>query len=1012
MDFFKRLATTLLFGAVVAITNLGGQTSSPPLRGAESDAGEASDLVETINVELGEFINSDRRTANLVQSPSAIELRIKQRADALKIVIQTDPTQALTLALPDSQLQRLRGTFPNSIAQIEVRGRWAGELEHSIADNQESGESLEIHRLRTPSGALNVFFSEQSQYEFRSGDVLEVSGVRIGSVVAGIVTDISRSASVSSECSAIGEQRTAVLLTTFPGIPLPQATRQDAYDLFFDTAGKSLDSYWRDASYGSTYARGDVFGWFTLDREYDCSEMGELREAAIQAADAKLDFRNYERLFIIHPPPSDGCSFSGVGSVGCLDLSSPQDGSFRASTSWLRARDTLEQGVNRGLGLIAHEGGHNLGLQHASALDFGSIPLGDFNSPGEHFEYGDLYSTMGLDTYSLGHYSARHKLQLGWLTNETEVKTVETPGSFVIRPLGSKELGLKAIRVRRAAGEQDWLWVQYRQPLGPFETGLGYGESYEGAQIHYENPQNADGSASPHRGKTYLLDFKPNSDQEVYDFRDGVLLPGIEWQDPYSSQSIKVLSATADRLTVRIGGDLGCTVSLSPKSRTHASNADTGSIAVSAPAGCAWDVTPSKSWIRITSGLSGTRSGTVRYSLDANLASTAREGEIYVGSESFSITQDTLCRVFCSVAPPTGLSAGIAAQFHVSARVLDCSAKAQFSWDFGDGGVSALQTASHSYGGAGLYDWSVKTSANGVECIRSGQVEVSGPVGPPPAIYEGGIVLSTLLPKVSSISPGSIISVFGENFSTETILFPNLDGAGKLETILGGVCLEMNGERLPIFAVTPGQINAQASTTAAPGAATLRVITNCDAADAAASEAIALEPPAVQALTSAPRAAESNEETVAVESVAPAFFVFPPIADGGFIAARFNADAVAVAPHGMLTDTFGVSRPAKPGEIILLYGTGWGETAATLETGELATGAAEVPLGANRMVTFGGVPMAPQDVLYVGVTPGAAGLFQLAIRVPAEAQPGGNQVVLTVYGRSTPVGPVVPVQAN
>ena len=55
--------------------------------------------------------------------------------------------------------------------------------------------------------------------------------------------------------------------------------------------------------------------------------------------------------------------------------------------------------------------------------------------------------------------------------------------------------------------------------------------------------------------------------------------------------------------------------------------------------------------------------------------------------------------------------------------------------------------------------------------------------------------------------------------------------------------------------------------------------------------------------------------------------------------------------------------------------------------------------------------MAPEDVLYVGVTPQTAGLFQLAIRTPATAQPGNNQVVLTVYDKSTPVGPVIPVAA-
>lgn len=95
----------------------------------------------------------------------------------------------------------------------------------------------------------------------------------------------------------------------------------------------------------------------------------------------------------------------------------------------------------------------------------------------------------------------------------------------------------------------------------------------------------------------------------------------------------------------------------------------------------------------------------------------------------------------------------------------------------------------------------------------------------------------------------------------------------------------------------------------------------------------------------------------------------------------------------------------------MLYGTGWGETEAGLEAGELATDAAEVLETANPTVSFGGVVMDPGDVLYVGVTPQAAGLYQLAIRVPANAQPGDNQVLLTVYGKSTPVGPVVPVEA-
>jgi uncharacterized protein (TIGR03437 family) len=95
----------------------------------------------------------------------------------------------------------------------------------------------------------------------------------------------------------------------------------------------------------------------------------------------------------------------------------------------------------------------------------------------------------------------------------------------------------------------------------------------------------------------------------------------------------------------------------------------------------------------------------------------------------------------------------------------------------------------------------------------------------------------------------------------------------------------------------------------------------------------------------------------------------------------------------------------------VLYATGWRESKVVLGTGELASGAAELLPGANPQVTFNGVVLAPEDVLYVGATPNTAGLYQLVIRVPAIAMPGGYQVTLTVYGRSTPAGPVIPVAA-
>jgi hypothetical protein len=99
--------------------------------------------------------------------------------------------------------------------------------------------------------------------------------------------------------------------------------------------------------------------------------------------------------------------------------------------------------------------------------------------------------------------------------------------------------------------------------------------------------------------------------------------------------------------------------------------------------------------------------------------------------------------------------------------------------------------------------------------------------GQPPMISEGGIILATLLPTVTTISPLSIISVFGQGFTTDTVLSPNLDSEDKRDTVLGDTCLMMNGETLPIFAITPAQINAQALADKTLGPASFTVVTNC-----------------------------------------------------------------------------------------------------------------------------------------------------------------------------------------
>jgi hypothetical protein len=58
-----------------------------------------------------------------------------------------------------------------------------------------------------------------------------------------------------------------------------------------------------------------------------------------------------------------------------------------------------------------------------------------------------------------------------------------------------------------------------------------------------------------------------------------------------------------------------CTFSISPARQSFSNAGGPGSVAVSAPAGCAWSATEAETWITITGGASGNGNGTVEYSV-------------------------------------------------------------------------------------------------------------------------------------------------------------------------------------------------------------------------------------------------------------------------------------------------------------------------------------------------------------------------------------------------------------
>jgi hypothetical protein len=82
----------------------------------------------------------------------------------------------------------------------------------------------------------------------------------------------------------------------------------------------------------------------------------------------------------------------------------------------------------------------------------------------------------------------------------------------------------------------------------------------------------------------------------------------------------------------------GCTYAIDPTSVSVAAGGGTGSVAVTAGAGCAWTAVSNDAWILVTSGSSGSGNGSVGYSVAANTG-PARSGTITIAGQTFTVNQ-------------------------------------------------------------------------------------------------------------------------------------------------------------------------------------------------------------------------------------------------------------------------------------------------------------------------------------------------------------------------------------
>jgi uncharacterized protein (TIGR03437 family) len=262
----------------------------------------------------------------------------------------------------------------------------------------------------------------------------------------------------------------------------------------------------------------------------------------------------------------------------------------------------------------------------------------------------------------------------------------------------------------------------------------------------------------------------------------------------------------------------------------------------------------------------------------------------------------------------------------------------------------------------------VRLSISGVVIASASDLAIIVP--PAPTIFSGGVV--TLDSTSSTIQPGSWASIFGTSLAGAAATWK-----GDYPVSLGGVSVTVNGRSAYLSYVGPAQINLQTPDDTARGP--------------------------VRVVVTTPGGSVTSTATLA--DVSPSLNLFDSKHVAGVILTPGGTGAYAGGTYDLVGPTGAFSfqtRPVKAGEVLLLYGTGFGPTTPVVAAGVPFTGVA--PTTDAVKVTLGGVSVTPiSSVAY------ASGAYQIALTVPS--LPSGDQpVAITVASAQTPSSIVVTVQ--
>lgn len=239
-----------------------------------------------------------------------------------------------------------------------------------------------------------------------------------------------------------------------------------------------------------------------------------------------------------------------------------------------------------------------------------------------------------------------------------------------------------------------------------------------------------------------------------------------------------------------------------------------------------------------------------------------------------------------------------------------------------------------------------------VTLAATGAAQTTPP--PAPVIAAAGIVNGATLSRTAGsagVSPGSIISIFGENLAMETAVA----GTVPWPAMLGGASVTFAGMPGAMLYVSPRQINVQVPYSLLELGQTMRTVPVVVTRGGAAS--MPMDAPILRA--------------------APGIFTVNGMGTGAAVALN-AADSTMAQAMGA------GSRPARIGSIVGIYATGLGQVSPTIATGR-ASGDVNRRAMLMPEVLIGG---RPAQVVYAGLEPNVPGMNMINAVVPAGVTTG------------------------